>query len=89
MPTGVVGLAYLLNYLSNFQSDASLLSAATTGATAGISAATSAIALNDETQTEPQEPNTYMDAQATIDDFRSELRHVAQALSPTHDKKPL
>ena len=89
VPTGVVGLVYLLDYLSNIQSDASLLSAAATGATAGLGAASTVVALNDEPKTEPQEPNTYMDAKATIDDFRSELRHVAQALSKTHDNRPL
>ena len=89
VPTGVVGLVYLLHYLTNIQSDASLLSATATSATAGLGAATSAIALTDESQTEPQEPNTYMDAKSTIDDFTSELKYVADALSTTHDNKPL
>ena len=88
-PTGVVGLVYLLNYLSNIQFDASLLSAVATGAMAGLGAATSAVALNDEPQAEPQEPNTYMDAKSTIDDFKSELQYVAHALSSSHDNKPL
>ncbi len=89
VPIGVVGLVYLLNYLTNIHSDASLLSATATGATAGLGAATSAIALTDEPQAEPQEPITYMDAKSTIEDFRSELECVALALSTTHDKKPL
>lgn len=89
VPTGVVGLVYLLNYLSNIQFDASLLSAVATGATAGIGAATSAVALNDEPQAEPQEPNTYMNAKSTIGDFKSELQYVAHELSAVHDKKPL
>lgn len=89
VPTGVVGLVYLLDYLSNIQSDASLLSVAAAGAKAGLGAASSAVALNEEPQTESQDPNTYMDAKATIDDFRSELEHVAQALSTKHDNKPI
>ncbi len=89
VPTGVVGIVYLLNYLSVIQSEASLLSAAATGATAGLGAASSAVTLNEGPQTESTEPNTYMDAKSTIDDFRSELKLVAHALSTTHDNKPL
>ena len=89
VPTGVVGLVYLLNYLSSILSDASLMSAAAAGATAGLGAANSAIALTDESQTGPLEPATYMDAKSTIEDFREELKGVAHELSAKHDNKPL
>lgn len=89
VPTGVVGIIYLLNYLSTIQSDASLLSATAAGATAGLGAVNSAIPLTDESLTDSQEPVTYMDAKSTIEDFRTELKGVAHEFSAIHKNKPL
>lgn len=89
VPTGVVGIVYLLNYLSTLQLDASLLSATAAGASAGLGAVNSAIALTDGSKAGSQEPATYLDAKSTIEDFRVELRSVAHELSVIHNNRPL
>ena len=51
------------------------------------------VAMEETTKDEPQndssEPTTYLDAKATIIDFKTELRNTACALSSKHDNKPL